>query len=78
VVANFGAEGVGAGRGKQRVDLAPGKEHQSGQHHEPHRIVGEHIERPDARPSMPKAMNIVFSLPIMSEIPAEETAASGH
>ena len=41
-------ERVGAGRREQRVDLAPGEEHEAGQQHEGHRDVGEHAECEDA------------------------------
>src|SRR6266436_6374366 len=44
----FRAEGVGAGRWEQRIDLTPGEEYQPGEYHEPYRIVAEHIKRPDA------------------------------
>jgi hypothetical protein len=39
---------IGAGRREQRVDLAPGEEHDTGQDHEQHRIVGEVEQRIDA------------------------------
>ena len=44
----LGAEGVGAGRREQGVDLTPGEEHEARQQHEPDRIVAQHVEPPDA------------------------------
>ncbi len=48
----FRAESVGAGRGKEAVDLAPGEEDQTGQHHEHAghmaKIGGLHLEPPAA------------------------------
>ena len=42
------AEGVGAGRGEQAVDLAPGEEHHAGQNDERDRVLAEGVQRQDA------------------------------
>jgi hypothetical protein len=67
-VANL-APNVSAGRGEKRADLAPGKEHKPEEDDEPHRIVAEHVKRPDAETfHAERDEHVVFSRPIMSEI----------
>ena len=62
------AIGVAAGGGEEAVDFAPGEEHEPRQHHERHRVLAERLSSRMPIASSEKAMNMVFSRPIRSEI----------